>query len=473
MDRMNLEREALRPGNHISFLYHKGEELKKMVLQIQDISFHQKWKVLYLTNQHKRELIQSHLEGRAKNWTIRDAKDYYLSKDNFYPKKGLDVIGQERKEAQALKRTTFVLILEVESFLKEEKKILELEFLLKEFASSNTLIICQYYQKIFPFSFLLKVLLVHNYVIIHHHIYKNPKPQQHERLEVDFHQSLYHFLINNLQEMRDMEEGIQWSRDLCLTLFEEFPNPLFLSNAKGDFVDFNNTWLTFTGKSLKEEKGQGWISGIHEKDRDYVQKRIQVGIEKKESFDLDFRLTHHSGEYRNLLCAARPLFNSWNGFAGFLFSNYDITNQREKEKVKMKELEKELKNLQAISQNRGTSITADSLGLTSIKAGLPDIFESLLDDYQRLMEGILKEKIFGENKELEKEKKAFINKLGFLQASPRDLMEIHSQVLEKLCNKVQEEKVFFYVHEGRILALEIMGYLASYYRKHCTGYGKP
>ncbi len=134
----------------------------------------------------------------------------------------------------------------------------------------------------------------------------------------------------------------------------------------------------------------------------------------------------------------------------------------------MKQLERELLSLDQISGEKSTTITANSLGLSSIKEGLPDVFFRLTADYQRLLEDTIKERIFGENSQLEEEKRAFVSKIGFLQASPRDLIDIHSSVLERVCQDTPEEKAMVYVEEGRILALEIMGYLVSFYRRHCS-----
>lgn len=55
-----------------------------------------------------------------------------------------------------------------------------------------------------------------------------------------------------------------------------------------------------------------------------------------------------------------------------------------------------------------------------------------------------------------------------MQATPRDAIEIHTAVLkEKNTNASRKSQA--YVKEGRLIILELMGYLTAYYRKYFIG----
>ena len=56
------------------------------------------------------------------------------------------------------------------------------------------------------------------------------------------------------------------------------------------------------------------------------------------------------------------------------------------------------------------------------------------------------------------------DELGFLKAGPRDVVQIHRAVLKKKTREVVIAKAQAYAEEGRLLALELMGHLVSYYR---------
>ena len=62
--------------------------------------------------------------------------------------------------------------------------------------------------------------------------------------------------------------------------------------------------------------------------------------------------------------------------------------------------------------------------------------------------------------------RAMAEKLGFLKGGPRDVIEIYSAALRLRTVNVLNAKAQVYVDEGRLIALEMMGYLVSFYRNY-------
>ena len=102
---------------------------------------------------------------------------------------------------------------------------------------------------------------------------------------------------------------------------------------------FNNPWLTFTGRILEQEIGDGWAQGVHPEDLDACVNTYFTAFDKREAFSMEYRLRHHSGEYRWLSDMGTPNYNSLGDFVGYIGHCFDITERKlnELELIRAKE----------------------------------------------------------------------------------------------------------------------------------------
>ena len=107
----------------------------------------------------------------------------------------------------------------------------------------------------------------------------------------------------------------------------------------------------------------------------------------------------------------------------------------------------------------------------SLKRRMPDVFTELEQRYGRLLEQYVKQKIYKVEYELTGEINIVIEQLGYLQATPKDLIEIHTAVLKQKQSETGKSSKAFTV-EGRYLLLELMGRLTTYYRRYYIGLNK-
>lgn len=105
---------------------------------------------------------------------------------------------------------------------------------------------------------------------------------------------------------------------------------------------FNDPWLEFTGKTFEEEYGFGWAKGIHPSDYEYCLQTFENAFDKRESFEMEYRLLHKSGEYRWIIDMGTPNYDSRGSFIGFIGHCFDIT------KTKALELSLRETNIKAI-----------------------------------------------------------------------------------------------------------------------------
>jgi len=82
------------------------------------------------------------------------------------------------------------------------------------------------------------------------------------------------------------------------TILDNLPNPLRRSNTGGKCDFFNKAWLAFTGRTPAEERGDGWMEGIHPDDRDGYRGTCQGQNNLSSPTQVEYRLRYNTGEYR-------------------------------------------------------------------------------------------------------------------------------------------------------------------------------
>lgn len=118
-------------------------------------------------------------------------------------------------------------------------------------------------------------------------------------------------------------------------LIVEFsPNMIWRAGTDAKCDYFNKTWLKFTGRTLAQETGDGWVEGVHADDLERCVKVYQESFRKKRRFEMEYRLRRYDGEYRWINDRGVPLHDAEGGFLGYIGSCIDVTERKEGERLK-------------------------------------------------------------------------------------------------------------------------------------------
>ena len=117
------------------------------------------------------------------------------------------------------------------------------------------------------------------------------------------------------------------SDDLFVTLAKTAPIMLWLAGTDAACVFVDETWLAFTGRTLKQELGDGWAEGIHPDDRQRVEDCYRTAFEARTPFSTEIRFRAADGSYRWILASGAPRFADGR-FAGYIGSCVDMTRRK-------------------------------------------------------------------------------------------------------------------------------------------------
>ena len=96
---------------------------------------------------------------------------------------------------------------------------------------------------------------------------------------------------------------------------------------------FNQRWLDFTGRTMAQEIGNGWTEGVHPDD---FQRRFSIyceAFDRREEFEVEYRLRDAQGAFRWILERAAPDHGPEGDFLGYIGSCVDITERRRVEQA--------------------------------------------------------------------------------------------------------------------------------------------
>lgn len=138
-------------------------------------------------------------------------------------------------------------------------------------------------------------------------------------------------------------------------------------------------------------------------------------------------------------------------------------------KIEAQQQQEEFAVLEKLIHSSTTSITARMFGSQPLRESVPDIFSQMVQTYGDLLSLALDQRAYKIDHNTSEGLRILADKLGFLKASPRDVIDLHTTTLREKNQDVTLAKAQAYVSEGRLMVLELMGYLVSFYRKYYIG----
>jgi PAS domain S-box-containing protein len=145
--------------------------------------------------------------------------------------------------------------------------------------------------------------------------------------------------IEDITARKRAEEVLQRSEREFRELAESMPQIVWATSADGRNIYFNQQWVDYTGLTLEESYGEGWIKPFHPDDRLRAWDAWQRAVQHRDTYSLECRLRRADGVYQWWLIRGIPLLSASGEIRKWFGTCTDIEQ--------IKRIEQELKDANA------------------------------------------------------------------------------------------------------------------------------
>ena len=129
-----------------------------------------------------------------------------------------------------------------------------------------------------------------------------------------------------IEQQRKTEYSLRESEERFRNMADTAPVMIWISGVDKLATFFNRGWLDFTGRTLEDERGYGWMTGVHAEHRDGCLHSYSSAFEGRGTWHTEYLLRRADNQYRWLLCTGGPRYAPGGVFAGYIASCFDITD---------------------------------------------------------------------------------------------------------------------------------------------------
>ena len=158
-------------------------------------------------------------------------------------------------------------------------------------------------------------------------------------------------VATEITEQKQISEALTESELRFRTLADAMPQMVWSTLPDGFHDYYNARWYEFTGVPLGSTDGEGWNNMFHPEDQERAWAVWQNSLATGEPYQIEYRLRHHSGDYRWTLGLALPIRDANGTILRWIGTCTDIHETKlaaEERELVAQELSHRIKNIFAV-----------------------------------------------------------------------------------------------------------------------------
>jgi PAS domain S-box-containing protein len=274
------------------------------------------------------------------------------------------------------------------------------------------------------------------------------------------------FSITNMTDQILAQRALKTSEEKLQTLFDHIGDAILIHDKAGKIWDVNKVACEQLGYTKQELKATNLADIDANNGTDEIDTWTQQVMNgTAQAFETMFQ--HKDGMLIPVEIISRVISYDEQHF--IISTARDITERKAIEAARSREKQA----LNAMSNPPMQGVTAGAFGLRSLKESYPDLFESLISQYQEILKNAVERRIYKVESDISAELHRLSNEIGFARAGPRDVVNLHVTALQRAAEGLPKTQIAAYADEGRLLMVELMGYLTSFYRHRAYDIPQP
>ena len=275
--------------------------------------------------------------------------------------------------------------------------------------------------------------------------------------------------FRDITDRKRTEQQLDDERRLSSAVIEASGMLVMVLDAAGKISRFNRACAGLTGYTEEEVVGRTPWDFLIPGDKREEEERLFGEISREElPVTRQGDWITKTGQKRFIAWSTTVITGETGEARAVIQVGIDITERKREEERRIESLKREIASLQG-QMTSTTKITAGSYLQTSLSRNEPRQYSRIAEEFAELIDLRLEELAYKQDHRVSGRIKELAKRLGRLQAGPRDIIELYKSSLECKTSSVPSRKARALIEEGRMLTLELMGHLASFYRSYYTG----